>query len=282
MLRLAIMQGRLSPPEDHRIQCFPRASWRDEFPRAAKAGIPAIEWIDDAYGADINPLRSREGIGELRKLMDAFGITIPSICADIFMEEPLIRCSDGEREDRVQLLMHLLSQAQALGAQHIGIPLLDHSALKNVEEIHQLAHVLQRSVSTLEKTHMEVHLETSLSPEEYPLLLSMLPHPLFRVTYDTGNSASLGYDPHAEFAMYGDRIGSVHIKDRKRGGGTVMLGTGDTDFTTIANELKKRAFDGCITLQAARGNLGNEVEQCIRNRAFCEHLLGDREHHSGG
>src|SRR3989338_4402081 len=124
MLRLAVMQGRLSPPEDNRIQCFPRTSWRDEFPCAVKACIPAIEWIDDTYGADVNPLRTAEGIKELQQLMKQHGVSIPSVCADTFMEQPLVRCTEDEREERLKLLEHLFRQAKFLGACHLGIPLL--------------------------------------------------------------------------------------------------------------------------------------------------------------
>ena len=270
MLRLAVMQGRLSPPEDNRIQCFPRASWRDEFPRAVEAGIPAIEWIDDTCGAEVNPLRTAEGIKELQQLMKQHGVRIPSVCADTFMEQPLVRCTESERGERLKLLEHLFRQAKLLGAGHLGIPLLDNSALKNVEEIEVMAAALLKMIPILEELQMELHLETSLSPKEFPILLWKLPHPRIRVTYDTGNSASLGYDPHEEFAAYGNRIGSVHIKDRKLGGGTVKLGTGDTDFAAVAEELEKIEFKGLFTLQAARGGIGKEVELLQQYQQFAK------------
>jgi len=56
MTHIGIMQGRLVPPTDNRIQCFPRERWADEFALAAKAGLDCIEWIYDLYGADVNPL----------------------------------------------------------------------------------------------------------------------------------------------------------------------------------------------------------------------------------
>ncbi|OGJ60132.1 hypothetical protein A2881_01065 [Candidatus Peribacteria bacterium RIFCSPHIGHO2_01_FULL_55_13] len=276
MIHLAVMQGRLSPPEDNRIQCFPRTSWRDEFPRAVEAGIPAIEWIDDTYGADINPLRTKEGIEELKALMDQHGVRIPSICADTFMEQPLVRCTEHERAERLKLLEHLFRQAKFLGAGHLGIPLLDNSALKNVEEIEVMAAALLKVIPILEKLQMELHLETSLSPKEFPILLWKLPHPLIRVTYDTGNSASLGYDPHEEFSAYGNRIGSVHIKDRKRGGGTVKLGMGNTDFVAVAEELKRIEFKGLFTMQAARGETGNEVEQLQAYKSFADNTFSEK------
>ena len=65
------------------------------------------------------------------------------------------------------------------------------------------------------------------------MLLSRLPDPPFKANYDTGNSASLGYDPVEELGAYGPRIGSVHVKDRVRGGGTVPLGEGDARVETV-------------------------------------------------
>jgi hexulose-6-phosphate isomerase len=268
MIRLAVMHGRLSPPEDGRIQCFPRNSWRDEFARAAEAGIPAIEWIDDTYGADITPFRTKEGLMEMRSLMDQHGVSIPSVCADTFMELPLVRCSESEREERLALLRFFLAQAKEIGAKHMGIPLLDNSALKNQAEIETVAHALEQIFPDLDQLQMELHLETSLNPATFRILLDLLDHPLIRVTYDTGNSASLGYNPHEEFAAYGDRIGSVHIKDRMLGGSTVKLGTGLTDFQRVTEELQKIHFSGLFTLQAARGETGKEVETLKEYKDF--------------
>lgn len=274
MMHLAVMQGRLSPPENDRIQCFPRSSWREEFPRAADAGVPALEWIDDLHGEKDNPLRTATGIQEMQSLMERHGISIPSLCADSFIEEPLVRCSDAERGERIQLLRFLLGQAHTVGIQHVGIPFLDHSALKTADERAVAIHALENVLPDLEEHRIELHVETSLEPETFRLFLDQLPHPLIRVTYDTGNSAALGFDPREEFAAYGDRVGSVHIKDRVRGGGTVQLGTGNTDFAAVVRELRKLAFDGLFTLQAARGELGDEVNQIRTYREFAENIFG--------
>src|SRR5207244_12736081 len=62
LMAIAIMQGRLLPSSDGRIQCFPRERWRDEFALAAAAGLSAIEWIYDLQGADVNPIASDDGV----------------------------------------------------------------------------------------------------------------------------------------------------------------------------------------------------------------------------
>ena len=63
-------------------------------------------------------------------------------------------------------------------------------------------------------------------------------------------------------------MGSVHIKDRVRGGGTVPLGTGDADFEATFKELSRIGYQGDITLQVARSEPGRELEWARANRNF--------------
>ena len=88
------------------------------------------------------------------------------------------------------------------------------------------------------------------------------------MNYDSGNSASLGYAVGEEFAALGARIGSVHIKDRTTGGGTVPLGCGNADFGALFQELRKISYSGDFTLQVARGNEGDEVNWARHNVEF--------------
>jgi hexulose-6-phosphate isomerase len=97
-------------------------------------------------------------------------------------------------------------------------------------------------------------------------LLAKLPHRLLKVNYDSGNSSSLGYDPREEVAAYGDRIGSVHIKDRIRGGGTVPLGTGDAKIPVLLAELFRLGYAGDFVMQIARGEAGKEAAWIKHNR----------------
>src|SRR5580700_6358344 len=93
---LAVMQGRLVPPEAGRFQSFPRNRWRDEFPLAAQAGLDAIEWIYDQYGEDVNPLDTNSGIDEVRAHSQKYGVAVVSVCADYFMDRPMLRASDRD------------------------------------------------------------------------------------------------------------------------------------------------------------------------------------------
>jgi hexulose-6-phosphate isomerase len=120
---------------------------------------------------------------------------------------------------------------------------------------------------------VELHLETDLGPKEFASFLDLIAVDEVRINYDSGNSASLGYAPKEELAAYGERLGSVHIKDRVRGGGSVPLGTGDADFAELFTALLRLGYDGDFILQTARGKDGEEVAHARRNREFVEELL---------
>lgn len=271
MTKLGIMEGRLVPPEDGRFQCFPRDQWESEFAHAAKVPFDYIEWVYDLYGHDVNPLGQREGVDgveQLRNLIESAGVSIRSVCADYFMDKPLLRCGKRELDERLQELARILRNGRAVGVNRVVIPFVDASAIRSNEDIVAVQDALNAAMPFAEETGIEIHLETSLGPIDFAKLLDSIPHPKLRVNYDSGNSASLGYSPANEFAAYGDRIGSVHIKDRVLNGGTVPLGTGNTDFTAVFSCLEKIDYRGDFTLQVARGTPGDEVAWAKQNVAF--------------
>jgi L-ribulose-5-phosphate 3-epimerase len=95
-----------------------------------------------------------------------------------------------------------------------------------------------------------------------------------RANYDIGNSASLGHSPTQELTLLAGWLGSVHVKDRILGGGTVPLGTGSADFATCFRLIYKAGFQGPFILQAARQPELSEVELARRNRKFVEQQMG--------
>jgi L-ribulose-5-phosphate 3-epimerase len=263
--RIGIMQGRLTPPPAGRFQCFPRDTWADEFPRAAACGLACIEWIYDELGADVNPLASAAGIARMKELAARHSVVVESLCADYFMERPLVRVEPAVREERIRNLCWLLGQCHEAGIRRIVLPLVDNSRIDTAVEAGEVSEILRRVLPQAAATGVELHLESSLPPDRLAAFLASLPSTMIRVNYDSGNSASLGYDPREEFAAYGTRIGSVHVKDRKLGGGTVPLDEGDCDLATVFAELARLNYTGDFILQVARGTAGDEVGWTKRN-----------------
>jgi L-ribulose-5-phosphate 3-epimerase len=265
---LATMQGRLCPPEGGRFQSFPRERWRDEFALAAQAGLDAIEWIFDVYGEDTNPLATEEGVAEMQALSYKTGIAVRSLCADYFMDHPLLRTTQSKRDELLQKMQWLLPRCSRVGIGRVVIPFVDQSRIENEDEKRMVISILQSILPSAEANQIELHIETSLNPQSFAELLKQCPHPLVRANYDSGNSSSLGYKVTEEFEAYGSRIGSVHIKDRLHGGSTVPLGAGDADLPALFSGLARLNYRGDYVLQIARSESGKELPWITQNRAW--------------
>lgn len=266
MSKIGIMQGRLVPPESGRFQAFPRERWKEEFTLAAQVPLAYIEWIYDLYGADANSLTG--DIRQLQAASESTGVATRSMCADYFMDLPFLRCSARECAERQEFLNRLLRLAGQVGIQRTVLPFVDASRIETDEDKDTVIRVLREALPAARETGVELHLETALGPADFAALLDRIPDPMVKVNYDSGNSSSLGFAAAEEFAAYGDRVGSVHIKDRVRGGGTVPLGTGDADFAEVFRGMEGIGYTGDITLQVARSEAGHEVELARENLAF--------------
>lgn len=254
MNSIGVMQGRLVPRIDGRIQAFPWRNWQTEFGTAAELGFDAIEFIFEGGepGIDSHPLLTSSGQAEIRQLVGATGVDVPSICADYFMSEPLFRDSPAQRTRRLNVLRDLIRGAAAVGARLIEIPCVDQSSLTSEAEHDALIAALEAALPLAREQRVNLLLETDLPPHAFAALLSRIDEPEVGANYDTGNSASLGFDTVQEIEAYGDRILNIHIKDRVLHGTTVPLGTGNANFPAFFAALRDRGYDRGFILQTAR------------------------------
>lgn len=258
---IGIMQGRLLPPEPERFQAFPRDRWQREFALAHTAGLQSIEWIYDVYGADVNPIATDEGIASIKQLAAETHVSVVSLCADYFMDRPAL--DPGK-------LVWLLDRCQSAGISRVVLPFVDASRIESAEHAERVIAMLREVLPEAARRDVEIHVETSLDPYSFATLLNALPHAFLKANYDSGNSASLGYSPTEEFGAYGERVGSVHIKDRVRNGGTVPLGSGAADFPALFQELGRVNYRGDFILQVARGTAGDELSLAQRNLSWLQ------------
>ena len=267
-----VMQGRLSPPEDGRFQSFPRSSWREEIARARETGLDYIEWIHDDYDRGANPIFTETGRAEMAALKQQHAIETPAVCGDWFMDYPLVRCTAAERAARERHLHELIGVAAQIGARRLVLPFVDQSRITSEDEKQVALAVLREALPRAKECGVELHLEADFPPEEFAEFLSRIEDPFLKVNWDSGNSSGLGYVASEEFRAYGDRLGSVHLKDRYRrpegGIETRPLGTGSADFADVFASLERLGYSGGVTLQVARGAPGDEVEFLRGQLAF--------------
>ena len=241
-----VMQGRLSPQTDRGYQAFPRENWANEFGLAATLGFEHIEWVLDSYETAENPLI--QSTSQVLVQIERSGVSVPSICADFLMDTPL-RVGNRPVWELLRLSMSAMAR---INADVLVIPCVDNSSLLVEQNLHGLKEALPHAIHFAEEYSIKLALETDLAPEPLSELLEQEESSLLTVNYDSGNSASLGYDFTAEMMAYGHRISDFHIKDRTFGGGSVELGTGDVNFGAVLNHVKSPKFQGIVTMQAMR------------------------------
>jgi L-ribulose-5-phosphate 3-epimerase len=263
------MQGRLSPQVNGKIQAFPWAHWREEFATAEPLGFRLLEWTLDHERLAENPLMTAAGRAEIQTLSVAHRISIPSLTGDCFMQAPFWKATSPEL--RRDLLEELDKVIEACGLMQIGlivVPLVDNGRMVNELEKQLLVKEFTARGPLLERARVRIAFETDLSPRAVADWIGDYPKHLFGINYDTGNSASLGYDPEEEWTFYGDRVFNVHLKDRLREGATVTLGEGSCDFSTCLRAMRRSNYAGNFILQTARAVDGKDAEVLARYRDF--------------
>ena len=265
MSRIGIMQGRLSPPIGQKIQAFPQQHWEEEFSTATAMDLSSIEWILESP-LETNPLWSTDGLAQIHERTQETGLRIDFVCADYFMESPFVRMSADDLKRNRLVLNKAIDQCAALSGKGIEIPCVDASEIRSQEEEDELASAIEPCLEHAAKRNIQVGLETALAPDRFRKLLDRIGHPFLKANYDSGNSASLGYDPVEEISAYGQWINNVHIKDRVQGGGTVPLGTGDADICKVLRLLKSVSYGGEFILQGARGSDDIATARCYKEQ----------------
>ena len=269
---IGIMQGRLSPRIDGKIQAYPANTWQKEFEIAQEIGYAAIEWIVE-NPVETNALMTDSGKAEIKKAIASTGVRIDYVCADIFMQQPLVRMTEETKSQNKEYLASILKNAKEVGAIGVEIPFVDNSSIKNETEKQEFIDVMQDAFKLAKQIDLKISLETDLPPIDFKVLLENIDLDYVQANYDIGNSASLGFDPKEELEAYGLKILNVHVKDRKLGSTTVPLGTGNANIDYVFQKLQEIGYSGGLTMQAARGE--NDIETAKEQLGYVCTLLNN-------
>ncbi len=269
---IGIMQGRLSPRIDGKIQAYPASTWQKEFEIAQEIGYAAIEWIVEKP-VETNALMTDSGKAEIKKVIASTGVRIDYVCADIFMQQPLVRMTEDTKSQNKEYLATILKNAKEVGAIGVEIPFVDNSSIKNEKEKQEFIDVMEDAFKLAKDLDLKISLETDLPPIDFQELLENIDLDHVQANYDIGNSASLGFDPKEELEAYGLKILNVHVKDRKLGSTTVPLGSGNANINYVFQKLKEIGYIGGLTMQAARGE--NDIETAKEQLQYVRNLLNN-------
>ena len=254
--KIGFMQGRLSDPVDGQIQSFPWEYWEEEFQTAKKINIELMEWTLDDNKLFQNPLMTDHGYSRIKSLSENFKLKIKSLTGDCFMQKPFWKLNSSIADLYKNKFIKVCEASSRLGIEIIVIPLVDNGSLENYIQEEALVNYLIKCIPILKKLNLKVAFESDFEPKKLAIFINRFSSDRFGINYDTGNSASLGFDPQEEFKEYGKNIINVHIKDRKLGGATVPLNNGDVNFDLIFKGLKDLNYKGNFILQTARDKDG--------------------------
>lgn len=247
--RIGVMQGRLSPRPESRLQAFPHQTWPDEFAQAKRVGFSYLEWIYEAERAEENPIASRAGRAAIRACAAASGLPVGSVCADYFMIHRLAGGTAEERSKHAAALAELVRWTRELGATRILLPLLETSALSTPEQVREATESIRSVCSALETYDVTLGLEMEIPGEQYAAVIRGIGHSHVRAYYDTGNSTAQGLDIAADILPLLPLLEAVHMKDR------VAFGTSRPFGRGAAN------FDGFFAVLAGAGYTGDFLTQ---------------------
>lgn len=272
--KIGIMQGRLSPIVDGKIQSFPIMTWRDEIKTAAHNDFKLMEWtLDYSYFYE-NPLLSPFERENINGLMTVNQLQIPSLTCDFMMEKPFWKMKNQDKISQLADDFLLVCEAShGIGIKTLVIPLVDNGRLESDVEEKNLHNFLSSQSSFLIKKGIRIAFESDYEPHQLKKLIIKFDPIVFGINYDIGNSASLGFDVGKEFLAYGNRIINVHVKDRMLSGGTISFGCGSADFEGAFLGLKELGYMGNYILQGARASNGDHLGEINIQRNFVAELF---------
>jgi hexulose-6-phosphate isomerase len=253
-MKIGFMQGRLVDSEKkNTLQFFPSKQWKDEIFLANEIDLNIMEWTINYENIEQNHLFNFKKNKELKKIIQTNEIKIPSVTCDFFMQIPFFKKADHRK--CIKDLKQVIKLSNNIGIKFIVLPLVDLSSIENLSQEKSLIKEMKKISKLLGKKIFQ--------------FIEKLNHK-FGINYDTGNSASLGFD-FIEEKKYFKYVKNIHIKDRTFRGNSVRLGKGDFDFKSFFKFLKKIRYKGNLILQTARAK--NHIQEIKKNKRFIEKFL---------
>ena len=260
---IGFMQGRLTEKGGFYPQEFPEKMWVPEFYLAKDLGFDCIEWMFNGKCWNRNPIILEKELPKIVTVCQSTNIKISGICANYFMQKSIYDTNEQERN--FFILSKLLYNAQIIGCKNIIIPLFDASEI----ELNNV--LIYGIIDTLVNKDIFILFESNEPLSVLKKWLSGFKRCNVGICYDIGNATGLGFNTVKELSACGDIVKNVHLKDKKVGGSTVMLGNGDACFKGCFDVLKQLSYAGsyilesyyCEAVKDTRQNL-NYIKEIIK------------------
>lgn len=267
MRTISVMQGRLTNKGGFYPQNFPWDNWEQEFYTAQKIGLHGIEWMFNTENFTQNPLWTSAGRETIRKLVKSTGVRVESVCMNYFMQNSI---TDHKCEEHIEIFSELLSCSRELNIRKMVLPLFEASRIIDGEQlINNLTKVLKKTLSD----GILIALETDASAEKQREVCEKIGDKRVGLCYDLGNACGNGCHIEEELCALKDYLLEIHVKDKKTGGNSVMLGEGDVDYPRYLNLLRKLEYREPLVMESYFGE--NAIEDTYKNYSYLRGLLDE-------
>ena len=201
---IGVMQGRLSNMVNNKIQSFPWDNWEKEFEICQEINIKKIEWTLDYDELYQNPLMNKVGQKRINYLCKKYNIEIPSLTGDCFMQVPFWKEENHKNKQLISDLKNIIHSCKEAKISMIVIPLVDNGKIQNDLEEKYLIQELNKLKDLLREKKVKILFESDYEPNRLKNFINKFDLNYFGINYDTGNSASMGFDPLIELKTYGE------------------------------------------------------------------------------
>lgn len=267
--KIGILQGRLT--EAAELQVFPVGAWKKEFPIASGLGLDALEWLLDGATGDKNPLWSARERERICCLSRQYNLPVATLCADYIQQSPLSVQDKDIRRRRVRRFELAMKCAAEIGVQCVLVPCFEEGLLPGTVFEDVLVTVLRLLCDMAQAHNIRLGLEMNWRAATQVALVCQVAHPALGIYYDLGNATAKGYDIVADIRTMGPFLVGIHIKDCSVGGGSVLLGAGDTRFEVAFAALQEVEFGGLFIFETPRGD--HPIATVRRHLEFVKTLL---------
>jgi L-ribulose-5-phosphate 3-epimerase len=243
------------------------------FPKAKELGFHGVEL---GVGLDYREDSLWTGQGGARQAIELearrTGVEAASICLHLLNYDEHSPASGNveHREAGREIIRNTIEACGAIGASVILVPFFGTAALKSEEHARRLVHEMKGLSPMAEEMGVFLALETSLEALHLVRVVESIGSDHLQVYFDTGNTASKGYDVVREITTLGERIAQVHVKDHP----SRALGEGSIDFGGVIGALEDVGFDGYLVLETP--SLDDSVVSASSNLAFLRRVVEGR------
>lgn len=215
--------------------CAPMWSLDELLDLAGALGFPAIEtfttWTKAKVGPESHPS------ADLASTFAKHGVELGSL--------NVINLQDMSVLPRLQAEMEY---ARSLGLSHVNLK--GGARIQPWDEFFELLH---RALKTAAANSLSINLGNHPgnrieNSDDFGRVLNAIDDPSLRILADTGHFYTVGDTPLKVIERWPDRIGLVHLNDRRNGRG-VALGTGDLQIEAVLQSLARANYRGDLVFE---------------------------------